>query len=270
MAISKSSNYQNQSLERAFQMLDVMACHPDGVSVTTMSEKLRLPKATAHRLLMVLEAKRFAEKDLDSGRYQLGPRFLELGRTVHSRKDIYTVGRPHLRKLMEESCETAHIGKMRHRTILCLASVPSKQALHAPVEVGTQCEAYCSSLGKAILAFAEEQELEAYLDGLKMLPFTRNTITSADLLRRDLELVRRNGYAIDDEEFEEGLRCIAAPIRDASGHVMAAISISGPVFRITRDRIKVLADKVIEHAARVSASFGYVAPPTREDEIPND
>jgi DNA-binding IclR family transcriptional regulator len=112
-------------------------------------------------------------------------------------------------------------------------------------------------LGKAILAFNPPEAVDSFLEGRNLESYTRNTITSDEDFRKEIEAIRRSGYAIDDEEREEGLRCIGAPVRDSSGEVIAAVSIAGPVFRITRDRTASLAAAVVKSAGQISDALGY-------------
>jgi IclR family acetate operon transcriptional repressor len=206
---------------------------------------------------MVLESSRYVERDSATGKYRLGSRILELGLSALSRLDVYGIARPHLRKLMNETGETAHIGVLRHGEVVSIVNVESTQALRTPSTVGTRHPAHSSSLGKAILAFGPAEELERFLEGRTLEAFTPQTITSADVFREELSKVRSNGYSLDDEEREEGLRCIGAPVRSSSGEVIASVSISGPVFRLTRDRIESAAAAVQRAADEISEAMGY-------------
>ena len=257
--------YQSQVLTRTFQILDALAEESSGLGVTTLAARLGLHKSSAHRLIMVLETNRFVEKKGETGRYQLGPRILELGLSALSRLDIYELSRPHLRRLVAETGETAHIGILRDGEITSIANVRSTQALHAPSEVGTRHATHCSALGKAILAFGPTEDLDSFLRDTKLEGFTRNTIVSPSMFIKEIETVRKNGYALDDEEREEGLRCIGAPVKDGTGTVVAAVSVAGPVFRITRSRIASLAEMVMRAAEQISIAQGYrPARPPRE------
>jgi len=258
MAATKSKDiYRSQVLNRTFQILDILATDESGLGVTGLAERMGLHKSTTHRLVMVLEASRFVEKNGESGKYRLGSRILELGLSALARLDVYQVARPHLRDLVAESGETAHLGVMRDGQITSVVHVESNQALRTGSQVGTHHPAHCSSLGKAILACSVPEQVDIFLRGRTLEAFTRNTITSPSLFLKEIESVRRNGYAIDDEEREEGLRCIGAPVWDSTGEVVAAVSIAGPVFRITRDRLGVLAAAVVKSAERISAGLGY-------------
>jgi DNA-binding IclR family transcriptional regulator len=251
--------YRSQVLDRTFQILDILADDGLGQGVTELAEKLSLHKSTTHRLIMVLESSRYVERDNATGKYRLGSRILELGLSALSRLDIYEIARPHLRNLVAESGETAHIGVMRNGEIISIVNVESTQALRTPSTIGTSHPAHCSSLGKAILAFGSAEAVDTFLEGRTLESYTRNTLTSVGVFLKEIESIRRSGYAIDDEEREEGLRCIGAPVWNSSGEVIAAVSIAGPVFRITRDRTASLAAAVTKAAGQISAALGYRA-----------
>jgi IclR family KDG regulon transcriptional repressor len=255
----RSDVYRSQVLDRTFQILDILE-DGSGQGVTELAEKLQLHKSTTHRLIMVLESSRYVEKDDATGKYRLGSRILELGLSALSRLDIYQIARPHLRDLVAETGETAHIGVMRDGEIVSLMNWESTQTLRTPSTIGTRHPAHCSSLGKAILAFVEPEEMDHFLKGRTLERYTRNTITSHDLFRKETEAIRRIGFAIDDEEREDGLRCIGAPVFSSEGEAVAAVSIAGPVFRITRDRTSALAASVMKTAGAISTALGYRIP----------
>jgi IclR family KDG regulon transcriptional repressor len=257
---TKSTNkiYRSQVLDRTFQMLGVLADDRSGLGVTELASKLDLHKSTTHRLIMVLESNRFVEKESATGKYRLGSRIVELGLSALSRLDIYAIARPHMRDLVDETGETAHLGVMRDGEIVSVVNVETTRTLRTPNEVGTRHPVHCSSLGKAILAFSSQQVVDGFLKGRNFASFTRNTITSPDVFVKELDVVRRNGFAVDDEEREEGLRCIGAPIWNNHGEVVGAVSIAGPAFRITRDRTDALAAAVRNTAGRVSEALGYL------------
>ncbi|HWB85722.1 MAG TPA: IclR family transcriptional regulator [Bryobacteraceae bacterium] len=249
--------YRIQVLDRVFRILDILA---DGAADTTLSEiaaALGLHKSTVHRLLMVLESARFVERNAGTGKYHLGSRVIELGFSAASRLDVYDVARPHLHWLVEETGETAHLAVLRDGEVVSLSDVESRQMVRTPANAGSRTPAHCTALGKAILAFTPPEQIAQFLRGRTLRPVTGRTITSASGLRAELRAVRARGYAVDDEEWEPGLRCIGAPVRDGTGAVIAAISISGPVFRIDQSRLLTLANPVMRAANRVSSSLGY-------------
>jgi len=249
--------YKVQVLDRAFQILNLLADEKSGAGLMEIASRLKLHKSTAHRLIMVLEVSRFVEKNTVSGKYHLGSRLMELGLSAVSRLDVYEVAGPHLRTLVKETGETAHLAVLRDGQVVSLVNVESSQTLRTPATVGTRTPAYCTSLGKAMLAFAPPEHIDAFLRNRKLEAFTRKTITSASRFKQELRSIQKLGYAVDNEEREPGLRCIGAPLWDSSGSVIAAISIAGPVFRIGDDRVSDLAGIVMKVAARISASLGY-------------
>ena len=256
--------YRVQVLDRVFQILDVMSAETSGITLTDIADRLKLHKSTAHRLMMVLESNRFVERDEGAGAYHLGSRLIELGLSAVSRLNVYEVARPHLRTLVKDTGETAHLAVLRQGEVVSLVNVESHQTLRTPTTVGTRTPAYCTSLGKAILAFAKSEQVEHLLRTRPLKPYTRKTITSGSRLKTELAAIRARGYAIDDEERETGLRCIGAPIWDSSGEVVAAVSIAGPVFRITETRIPTLSRTVMKIAGRISTSLGYREPRKQE------
>lgn len=253
----KTEVYRSQVLDRTFQILDILSDDGDGQGVTELAERLKLHKSTTHRLIMVLESGRYVERDNSTGKYRLGSRIIELGLSALSRLDVYEVARPHLRNLVADSGETAHIGVLRDGEVVSIVNVESTQALRTPSTIGTRHPAHCSSLGKVILAFSAPEEVDAFLLNRTFERFTPNTIVTPDGFRREIEAIRQTGFGIDDEEREEGLRCIGAPVRNSTGEVIAAVSIAGPVFRLTRERLNALAASVMASADRISSALGY-------------
>ena len=251
------STYKIQVLDRVFQIVNLLAEERNGASLTEVAAKLKLTKSTAHRLMMVLEAERYVDRDPNSGRYGLGSRIMELGLRAAGRLDVYSAARPRLQSLMEETGETAHLAVLRDGDVVTLMAVESRQTLRAPRAPGARTPAHCTSLGKSILAHVPAEELKQYLAQCSFPTFTPKTIHCEERLLADLRLVRRRGYAIDDEEWELGLRCLAATVYDRTGLPVAAIGISGPVFRISRERISTLARAVSTTARSISESLGY-------------
>jgi DNA-binding IclR family transcriptional regulator len=256
-----------QVLDRSFHILDALAAARDEVSPAELASSLRLHKSTVHRLLIVLENQRFIRRTTD-GRYGLGTKLIEMGSRAMEQLDLGEHAAPFLRRLVEETGETAHISILSGTEMISIANVPSRWTLTTPSTVGRRTQIYCTSVGKAFVAFLPEERLATLLARLPFTPRTRRTITSSPALRAELERVRKRGYAIDNEEAEEGLRCIGAPVRDYSGEVAASISIAGPVFRVQKGRVAELARAVVKAAGDLSADLGYVKPlPRRKREM---
>ena len=254
--------YRVQVLDRSFHILDALAAAKAEVSPAELASSLRLHKSTVHRLLIVLESQRFIRRTTD-GRYGLGTKLIEMGSRAVEQLDLGGHAMPFLRRLVEETGETAHISILSGTEMISIANAPSRWTLSRPSTVGRRTQIYCTSIGKAFVAFLPEDRRAALVELLPFTPHTRRTITTSEALLAELDRVRKRGYAIDDEEEEEGLRCIGAPVRDYSGEVVASVSIAGPVFRVRKGRVGELSRAVVRASADLSAALGYVGAPER-------
>jgi IclR family KDG regulon transcriptional repressor len=255
--MARVSLYRVQVLDRALSILEVLGREGPELTLAELSERLRLPKSTAHRLLGVLEQHRFVERGQRGGRYRLGLRLFELGSKVIASLDLRERARRHLERLMLETGETSHLCVLDDGGVLYLDKVEASRTVRVPSIVGQRYPVHCGAAGKTLLAFLQDDELDNLIKARGLKAYTSNTITTPARLKSELQLIRERGYAVDNEEFEEGLRCIGAPVRDHSNKVVAAISIAGPTFRITADKIPALARSVVAVAKELSAELGY-------------
>jgi len=251
--------YRVQVLDRAVAILDLLWQHGKELNAQEISEQIRVNKNTVRRLLKALAYHRLLEEDERTGRYRLGMKLFELGSSVVARLDIRARARPYLERLVLETGETAHLCILDRGEVLYLDKHEPTRTMRIPSEVGRRNPAYCTAVGKALLAYLPEEELEELVRRHGLRAYTPHTITTLVELKRELARVRERGYAVDNEEFEEGLKCIGAPVRDYSGQVVASISIAGPAFRLTEERIPVLAHSVQEVARELSEELGYRA-----------
>jgi len=249
--------YRVQVLDRAFAILDLLAEDGGELGGAELSARLNLHKSTAHRLLTVLERNCYVDRSPANGKYRLGWKLIDLGMRAIARLDVRELARPKLERLMDETGETAHLGVLRKGEVVSVANVQSRRSLRTPATVGQRAPAHCSSQGKAILAFLSPEDFKEFVQTYGLKAYTGNTLTRSAALRAELERIRQQGYAVDNEEFEQGLKCIGAPVRDHSGEVVAAISIAGPASRLSRDRMPTLVHSVISAASRLSVSLGY-------------
>jgi DNA-binding IclR family transcriptional regulator len=250
------ARYRVQVLDRSFRILDALAAAPEELSPTELAGSLRLHKSTIHRLLVVLENQRFIRRTPE-GKYGLGTKLIEMGSRAMEQLDLGEHAIPFLRHLVEETGETAHISVLSGTEMMSIANVTGRWTLTTPSTVGRRTQIYCTAVGKAFIAFLAEERLEPLLRRLQFRALTRRTITSSPALRTELARIRRRGFAVDNEEVEDGLRCIGAPVRDYTGEVVASISIAGPVFRIQKGRIIELGRAVVQAADDLSAELGY-------------
>lgn len=251
------AEYHIQVLERTFRILEELANGSAEMAPIDIAERVNLHRSTTHRLLAILEKNRFVERNPANTRYRLGWRLFELGMIAASRLDLYERAKPQLAELVKETGETAHIGLLRQGEVISLLNVEGERSVRTPATVGRRTPLHCTSQGKAILAFAPPEQLEAALAQYRFAEYTPNTIMDLARFEAELKLVRRRGYAVDNEEFEKGLCCIGAPVRDHSGEVIAAISIAGPSFRIAGPYVSKLSKCVMAAAGRLSASMGF-------------
>lgn len=254
---SAASRYHVQVLDRAFAILGLLEEDGAEIGAAKVAGRLRLHKTTAHRMLAVLEHNEYIERSPLTGKYHLGWRLGDLGMRAISRMDPREIARPELARLVDETGETARLGVLRQGEVASIASVQSRRTLRTPATVGHRSPAHCSSQGKAILAFLTEEELHAFVHEYGSKAYTKNTLTRISSLRAELERIRTHGFAVDNEEFEEGLKCIGAPVKDYSGAVVAAISIAGPCSRLNGERMPSLVKSVKSAACRLSRSLGY-------------
>jgi IclR family transcriptional regulator, acetate operon repressor len=264
----KGSAYRVQVIDRALSVLEVLADEGQPLSLVKLSKSLDLPKSTTMRLLMVLEGHRFVQKNAESGLYRLGLKLFELGSKAVAQFDLTERVRPHLERLVSLTGETAYLSVLDGGEALVMERVESSRAVRVPTSVGWRHPAHSTAVGKVLLAFVPESKLTAVLGKGRLRAYTRKTVTSVAHLREELQRVREHGFALDDEETEDGLRCIAAAVREHSGQVTAALGVLGPAYRIPDDAVAMLAATVISAADKLSAELGYrVAEPraTRRD-----
>ncbi|MGH9630951.1 MAG: IclR family transcriptional regulator [Bryobacteraceae bacterium] len=253
---SGDTEYRVQVLDRAFAILTTLASSDFSLAPSDIGDRLKLNKSTVHRILRVLERNRFVERDLDNGRYRLGLKLVELGSIALSRFDLNRLARPFIERLVTQTGETAHLGILRQTEVISLVNAEGRHNVRTPSTVGRRSPVHCTSLGKVLLAFQTQPVVDSFLRSYRFTPYTKRTIRNSVQFRAELANVRRHGFAVDDEEFEEGLRCVGAPVRDHSGKVIAAISIAGPAFRVTSERMPELIRSVVNVAADLSASLG--------------
>jgi DNA-binding IclR family transcriptional regulator len=249
--------YRVQVIDRALSVLEVLAEEGRPLSLVKLSKSLDLPKSTTMRLLMVLEGHRFVQKSAESGLYSLGLKLFELGSKAAAQFDLTERARPHLERMVSRTGETAYLSVLDGGEALVLERVESSRAVRVPTNVGWRHPAHSAAVGKVLLAFAPESKLASALGKGSLRGYTRKTITSVVHLREELQRVREQGFALDDEETEDGLRCIAAAVREHSGQVTAALGIVGPAYRIPDEAVTTVAATVIGAADKLSAELGY-------------
>jgi DNA-binding IclR family transcriptional regulator len=237
---------------------------PD-LSLGQISEALGLHKSTAHRLVRVLERHRLVEKNANNGKYRLGLKLFELGTRAVSQLDIRERARPFLEQVMLSTGETVHLCVYDAGEVVYVDKMEPERSVRMASSVGRRNPAYCTAVGKAIMAHLPEDQIEAAAQRHGMKRWTRNTLCTLVELRAELAKVRNQGYAMDNEENEEGLSCIGAAVWGFSPYPQAAISVSGPTFRMNPDKIPLLAKAIMAGAAALSRELGHHAPGPGEE-----
>ncbi|HEX9015376.1 MAG TPA: IclR family transcriptional regulator [Chloroflexota bacterium] len=252
-----SSRTTVQSVERTLDLLEALA-ETGEVGIGQLSGRVGLHASTVHRLLSTLIARGYVRQNTDSGRYLLGLKPLDIARSVRMHLDLRTEAVPILQNLMRESGETANLAVVNdhHLVYLEQASSPGWM-LRMFVQPGARAPLHSTASGKVLLAYLSEPELTRLLSDYPLLPSASRTIVDTEILLQELREVRRQGFATDWGEQEEGVGCIAGPVRDFTGEVVAAISISGPWIRVTPGNLSVLAPLVLEACRQLSAALGF-------------
>ncbi|MFD1206221.1 MULTISPECIES: IclR family transcriptional regulator [Sporosarcina] len=245
-----------QSVDRALIILEILQGEPDGLGVTELSTELKVSKSTAHRLLMSLLKKGFVQQDPENQKYRLGLKLIEFGQTVSNNIDIRKVASSHLRRLAEKTGETAHLVIQERSEIVYIDKIESSATIRMFSNIGKRAPMHCTGVGKAILAFLPQQEILDIVEDKGLEKFTHKTIINIETLLLHLEEIRNNGYSIDDEEHELGIKCAAAPIFNSKGEVVAGISVAGPIMRVTEDKLSAMAMEVLQTSQEISKLLG--------------
>jgi IclR family KDG regulon transcriptional repressor len=246
-----------KSLRKAIRVLECFSLQEPRLPLTDIARKVGLPLSTAHRILTTLRTVGIVEQEGDRDLYRLGLKLLELGSMVLANMEVHREALPCIEELVRETGETVHLGVFDGSQVVSIEKMDSPHGLASHVTIGKGAPAYCTGVGKALLAFQPEAVVERVCR-LGLTASTPQTITDPVKLRKELAQVRALGYAVDNAEHQPDVRCVAAPIRNHSGNVVASLSISGPASRIPRSRITSLATRVREVTAKLSARLGYV------------
>ncbi len=243
-----------QSVDRALEILNVLARVGDA-GITEIAGELGVHKSTAFRLVATLEQHRLVEQSGDRGKYRLGVGVLRLAGATTARLDLVQEARPLTRQLALDTGETINIAVLSESSALYLDQVAGSSALQPHNWVGQHIPLHATSNGKVLLSGLDQQRLDQVLGSLST--YTSHTITRKAALRDELAKVREQGYALAIDELEVGLTAVAAPIRNNHGDVIASMSVSGPTFRLTADRLGDVTQALVDAADEVSHRLGW-------------
>jgi len=250
-------NYPIKVLNKTFSILEILLQQGSAMNMTELSKKLDLYPSTTHRILDTLRHWGYVEQDLNTQKYQLGLKLLELGMAKLHQMDLVREATPYLKELVKQCNETVHLGVLEEGEVLYLAKEESSQTIRMISYVGKRAPLHCTALGKILLAYMPEEERKKILEDRGLPRLTENTITDRNKLEKELSKIQKQGFALDQEENEKDVQCIAAPIRNCQGEVIAALSISSPAFRIDKNAQNNLKEALLETSKNISKRLGY-------------
>jgi DNA-binding IclR family transcriptional regulator len=245
------------SITRAISILECFAYGKKEWNILELAKELSLPPSTMHRHLATLVKHDYLRQGTSDKRYKIGNNLISFASAIMSKNDLRRLAMPEIRKLSADVGETVHLCQLDGFNMYYVDKVESSHSVSCTSQIGTRIPAHTAAAGKVLLSGLTDDEIGRYCDALPDFPvFTKNTITNAETLREALEEIRLRGYALDNEEREEGLICTASPIKDIDGKIFAATSISGPSFRI-KPQIERYIDKINQCAKNISRLMGY-------------
>ncbi|RMF77344.1 MAG: IclR family transcriptional regulator [Chloroflexi bacterium] len=257
MDLSENVHESNisQTVVKALNILECLAAAEKGLTAPQVAKEVGMSRPTVYRLLTTLEYKGYVSEI--GHEYRLGTKVLNLAGVLLESMNLPRLAEAYLRQVSEISGETAYVSILDGTAILYVSKVESTQSVRSNCALGTRNPLHCTSMGRAILANLPEDERREILDNITFTRFTENTITDRAQLEEELDVIRRRGYAIDNMEIEDGVRCVGAPIFDHTGRAFAAMSLSGPAFRLSIDRLHELSGLVINASQTISRKLGY-------------
>ena len=246
-----------KSLRKALDLIEIIG-ETGNIGIRELSARTGFPPATVHRIIATLVERGYLQQNQNNRNYSLSTRFLEFADSIQQRFDLIPIARPHLEQLSMNSGENVNLCVLDGPVVVYIDHVHSqKHVLRTFTRLGARVPLYATGVGKVYLSKMGADELDTYLDSVKLERYTGKTITDRNTMLKELRMIKKQGYAVDDQEKESGVRCVAAPIFDYNGSMAAAISISGAAQWITRERIKPLARMVMDCAERISTELGY-------------
>lgn len=242
------------SLAKGLRVMELLAKNGE-LSASRLADHLDTSRAASHRFLTTLRDLGYVEKT-EEGRFRLTFKIVELGMRKLDGFEIRHTAHPFMQELALAFGETVNLGHWDNGSIVHLDKINSTEILRLDVGMGALAPAYCTGLGKAILAFLPEQVRDAYIASVDMIAMSPKTINTPEKLKAEIEKIRRRGYAIDDEELTLGLRCVAAPVFDYTGTASYALSVSGPSLRMTPEKLNAIKAKLLPICSQLSRQIG--------------
>ncbi len=250
-----------KSLQKALDILETFSTVKGGLGVSELSRSLGMNATSVYRVLNTLRNRGYLEQDTPKGKYRLGIKVFELGCIFQSQTYLVEVAMPHLERLEGLSKETVNLAILdeNQKEVIYIAKIDSREILKTDIKIGTRLPANCTALGKVMLStFSTERINELYHGHGGMTKLTENSVASLGEFKRIMDEVRKRGYAIDNEEFKIGVRCVAAAVLGGSERALAAVSIAGPASRLSEEKLQKFSAPLIKAAEEISRRLGYI------------
>ena len=249
--------YPIKVLDKSLFILETLLQYSSFMSIMEISKKLKIYPSTIHRVLNTLKYRGYVEQNPVNQKYRLGLKLVELGMARYHQIDLVKEAHPFLKELVDQCNETVHLGILDNDEVLYLAKEDCSRTIRMVSQVGRRAPLHSTALGKILLAYLPEKEREKIIAHKNLSCFTEHTIIEKKELEKELDKVKKQGFALDIEENEKEICCIAAPIRDYSGEVIAALSISSPFYRINTNQQKDLKNSLLQVSKKISKRLGY-------------
>jgi DNA-binding IclR family transcriptional regulator len=230
--------YKITSLEKGLKIIELLSENKT-LSVSEVAKCLNQNRSASHRFLATLKELGYVIQDSNS-RYKLSLKMFELGNRISDVKSIRPIARPFMHELVAKYNETVNLGRIEHLDVTTIETVSSNEAIKYDSPIGDRSPAHTLAMGKAMMAYMPQEERKSYLDNIRFQALTKKTITDRTKFEAELRIIEKQGFAVDDEEWATGLRCVAAPILNFDNHANYAISISGPLHRMTDQTIALI------------------------------
>jgi len=256
-------------ITKVFRILEAIQGSSSGLTLKPICDITGVHKSTAHRFLKHLERDGYLIRT-ETGIYLIGPKFSHLSARANHRATLQAVARPILWEIWKSTGETVNLGVLDQGTVLYVEVIESPHEFRLSSRVGTRRSLHATALGKALAAFLAEDQKDRVLSSVQFQPLTSKTIMNLVQFRQELETIRKQGYAVDNEETTLGARCVSAPILGADREVLAALSVSGPVTRISPNQVPAVAQAVINAARAISVAMGFAQPDLETTEALSD
>jgi IclR family KDG regulon transcriptional repressor len=247
----------SESIRAVDRALDILLCftrQTPRLTMTQIAEQVGMNKSTVHRLLSTLEKKRFVQRESSTGLYQLGIRPLQMAYLTLEHNDLRQYAAIFLRRLCEQHRETITLSVLSDADVVFLDVVESQQRVKLAASTGQRLPAFATAAGKAILAYLPEETVKKIVER-GMQQFTSRTIHAPEIFFKDLDQTRKRGFAISEQEYEEEINAVAAPILDANGQPIAAITVAGPAYRLLRERMNEIGPDIVSTAREIAQAF---------------